>query len=489
MFAVILLPEFRLQAALRHRPELRGKTVALVEKENAKGLVIERTETADKFGVSPGMAAVQALARCPQLVILPRAEGPEKSVKAALVEAACSLSPNVEITADGYCTVDMRGGGITDWSAFGTKIVTRLSALELAANVGIAPNPDLAFLAARKAAPVLVVQTPEVFLSHLAVAEIDPPPHLLSVLREWGIHTLGQLTSLPRGELADRLGPEADWLWQRAAGGTQRLLRVVRPTEEFSESFDFEREIETLEPLLFILRRFLDQLLLRISGVNRVAGKMVLLLSLENKGEYRRQFSIPSPTADSAVLFRILDTHLESLQLENRPTGCRLEMEAVRPDQQQMRFFENPLRDANRFGETLARLGALVGEGNVGVVEMENTHRPDCFRVVAPRFHELGEEIEQEDQLAVGLPLRRYRPAMSAQVRVVQHAPAFVVSKTAHGTVTAAHGPYRASGGWWDKDLWGVEEWDIEITGCGIYRLGLQRGQWFIEGCYETVLH
>ena len=489
MFTVILLPEFRLQATLRHRPELRGKPVVLVDKENAKGLVMERTEAAEKFGVTAGMAAVQALARCPHLVILPRSKGDENNVKAALLEISCSLSPDVEVTADGYCTVDMRRGGITDWSAWGTEIVRRFSALELSALVGVAPNPDLAFLAARRAAPVLVVQSPATFLSHLAVAEIDPPPHLLAVLREWGIHTLGQLTSLPRGDLADRLGPEADWLWQRAAGGTQRLLRVVRPAEEFSESFDFEREIETLEPLLFILRRFLDQLLLRLAGVNRVAGKMVLVLPLENGGEHRRMFSIPSPTADSAVLFRILDTHLESLKLEGRPNGCRLEIEAVSSDHQQMRFFENPLRDANRFGETLARLTALVGEGNVGVVEMQNTHRPDCFRLVAPRFEDLSEAIEAGDELAVGLPLRRYRPAMPAQVRVVRHEPAFVVSDTAHGEVTAAHGPYRGSGGWWDRELWGVEEWDIEIAGDGIYRLGLKNGQWVIEGCYEAAIH
>ena len=489
MFAVILLPEFRLQAALRHRQELRGKAVVLVEKENAKGLVIERTEAAEKFGVVGGMAVVQALARCPQLVILPRAQAQETSVKAALLEAACSLSPDVEVTADGYCTVDVRRGGIVDWQKFGMEVVSRLAALELAANIGIAPNPDLAFLAARKAAPVLVVQSAKTFLPHLAVAEIDPPPQLLAVLREWGIHTLGQLTSLPRGDLADRLGPDADWLWRRAAGDTQRLLRVVRPVEEFAESFDFEREIETLEPLHFILRRFLDQLLLRLSGVNRVAGKMVLVLPLENGGEYRRLFSIPAPTADSAVLFRILDTHLESLKLEGRPVGCRLEIEAVSPGHQQTRFFENPLRDVNRFGETLARLTALVGEGNVGVVEMENTHRPDCFRVVAPRFEDLSEAIEAGDELAVGLPLRRYRPAMPAQVRVARHEPAFVVSDTAHGEVTAAHGPYRGSGGWWDRDLWGVEEWDIEIAGRGIYRLGLNGGRWFIEGCYEAAIH
>jgi protein ImuB len=335
---------------------------------------------------------------------------------------------------------------------------------------------------------VLLVQSPSVFLSQLAVTEIEPSTHLLTVLQEWGIHTLGQLTSLPRGDLADRVGPEADWLWQRAAGGTHRLLRLVRPPEEFAESFDFEQGIETLEPLLFILRRFIDQLLLRLDGVHRVAARMTLHLPLENGGAYRRLFTIPAPTADGAVLFRILDTHLEGLKLDSRPMAARLEIEAINPAGQQMRFFENPLRDANRFGETLARLTALVGEGRVGVVEKENTHRPDAFRIVPARFHELRADPDEEEDLSIGLPLRRYRPALPAQVRVVRHEPAYVVSEMAHGAISAVQGPYRGSGGWWDQGSWACEEWDIEIAGQGIYRLGLKQGQWFVEGCYEALL-
>lgn len=40
-------------------------------------------------------------------------------------------------------------------------------------------------------------------------SRLDPSPELLSVLRDWGIHHLGQLTSLPGGELMDRMGAEA----------------------------------------------------------------------------------------------------------------------------------------------------------------------------------------------------------------------------------------------------------------------------------------
>ena len=43
------------------------------------------------------------------------------------------------------------------------------------------------------------------------------------------------------------------------------LLKLVPPVESFAETFEFENEIETVEPLLFMLRRFLEQLSLRLA--------------------------------------------------------------------------------------------------------------------------------------------------------------------------------------------------------------------------------
>src|SRR6266436_10010411 len=88
---------------------------------------------------------------------------------------------------------------------------------------------------------------------------------ILGILHKWGIHTLGQLAALNKEELRIRLGAEAARLWERANGTATRPLKFVQPPESFIESFEFDHEIETAEPLLFILRRFLEQLALRLS--------------------------------------------------------------------------------------------------------------------------------------------------------------------------------------------------------------------------------
>ena len=498
MFAVVLLPNFRLQASLRFREEMHAQPgrqappVALIDASDPKSGILEINDVAKSAGVATGQTSTQALARCSSLAIVPRSHAQEHAAQSVLLEIAGTLSPEIEATADGFCTVNLRGisrspaaGREKNWQSLGDRIVANLVALRLHGQIGVAANPDLAFIAARHARPVLVVQTSQAFLANLALHELNPPPELLAVLGDWGIHNLAQLTSLPRGDIMDRLGPQAAQLWERAAGRTERPLRLVRAAEEFSEAFDFEHGIETVEPVLFILRRFLDQLTVRLGNTYRVAGRMTLTLTLAGGAAHERAFTVPSPTADVDVLFRILHTHLDGLRLEHYATGARLRIEPAHIERQQFQLFESPLRDPNRFGETLGRLAALVGAENVGVAEVLDTHRPDSFRLRTPRFHEMNAAAESAEDFTVGLPLRRWRPPVAAEVRVVRYRPAFIVSEKVRGIIRDALGPYRASGGWWECDAWTTEEWDVETDGGGLYRLARADDEWRIEGSYD----
>ena len=106
---------------------------------------------------------------------------------------------------------------------------------------------------------------------------------ILAILHKWGIHTLGQLAALDQEQLGARLGPEAVRLWERANGRSNRLLKFVQLPESFDESFEFEHEIETAQPLLFMLRRFLEQLALRLRAIYLVAKEITLRISFSNK--------------------------------------------------------------------------------------------------------------------------------------------------------------------------------------------------------------
>ena len=167
MFATIYLPNFYLQAALRHQPELAGKPVALIDDQAVKAVIVQLNDAAAKVGVHHGMAPSQGLARCLELVVKTRAPAQEKMLDQLLLQFGFTLAPYVEATAPGVCTVRF-----TDSRNAQPKVERVIGALRdagLAAQAGIASTPDASFLAAHLARPVLQVGDIRDFLAPLPI--------------------------------------------------------------------------------------------------------------------------------------------------------------------------------------------------------------------------------------------------------------------------------------------------------------------------------
>jgi len=292
----------------------------------------------------------------------------------------------------------------------------------------------------------------------------------IAILHKWGVHTLGQLAALEPDQLGARLGPIAVKLWKQANGQATRLLRLVRPAEVFAEEIEFEHEIETTEPLLFILRRFLEQLSLRLGALYLVAPEIRLRLTFSDKSRYEHCFHIPDPTRSVEILFRLLQAHLESFRAEHPIVAVGLEAKAIRPARQQFQLFETPLRDPTRLHETLTRLTGLFGKERVGTPVLEDSHRPDAFRL-EPFVWELpSASSPNEFSSMMGPALRRLR----AEFLPEPGAP-----------VVAQQGPYLASGDWWNENNWKRAEWDLELESGMICRCQERRDESEIEGIYD----
>ena len=322
------------------------------------------------------------------------------------------------------------------------------------------------------------------FLAPLALAMVDPPPDLSAILEGWGIRTLGALTALSKSEVGRRLGQAGIDLWERAAGETDRPIEPCAAGETFEASMDLENEIETLEPLLFILRRFVDRLALQLANASLVAADLALELRLADETGYRRGFRLPEPTGDPDILFRALHTHLETLHTDSAIKGVGLAITPTRPLVRQQGLFDTGLRDPHGFAETLARVEAVVGTGRVGTPRLETTHRPDAFALEKP-VDAVGPLPLPPILPPLGLPLRRFRPPAEARVIVNSHGPASVHCSIVTGEVKRRRGPWRRSGEWWKPEHWAVEEWDVELERGGLFRLTRRAEQWWVEGMYD----
>jgi protein ImuB len=313
---------------------------------------------------------------------------------------------------------------------------------------------------------------------------------ILAILHKWGIHTLGQLAALDREELRARLGPEAVWLWERANGQSNRLLKFVEPSESFAESFEFENEIETAEPLLFMLRRFLEQLAVRLSAIYLVAKELTLRITFTSKQTYERVFKIPQPTNDVDLLFRMLQTHLENFKSEHPIVAVALDAQPVKPVSQQFGLFETALRNSQQLYETLARLTGLLGTDRVGTPVLEETHRPDAFRmkpfVWSPsRTGTIAADTAASTEEKPHVALRRFRPTAPASVFLSENSPAHIRSANISGKVADQGGPYFASGNWWDEKSWERAEWDLQLENGDLVRAHESGETWEIDGIYD----
>ncbi len=292
--------------------------------------------------------------------------------------------------------------------------------------------------------------------------------HILAILHKWGVHTLGDLAALQADQLGARLGPTAMLLWKQATGRATRLLRLVRPAEVFVEEIEFDYEIETAEPLLFILRRFLEQLTLRLGALYLVAQELTFRLTFADQSHYTHRFHIPDPTNSVEILFRLLQTHLETFRAEHPIVAVSLATEASRPARQQFHLFETPLRDPNRLHETLTRLTGLLGKERVGRPVLEDTHRPDAFHLEV--FSWELPSSPNESAPMIGPALRRLRAGFS---------PALAAA------VIARQGPYRISGDWWDAKKWERTEWDLQLEDGEVCRCHERGEGWEVEGIYD----
>lgn len=504
MFAVIFIPNFSLQSVLRHEPELRARAVALVDPKASKPVIVQLTAAARAFGVCEGLTPSQAMARCAELIIKPRSIAQEESATEVLLQTAYAFSPNIESTAPGACTLELKGLAIgangDAMERWAEKMIEVLAPFHFEARAGLAATPELALLAAQAAEPVLLLtkesRAADLFhrgIESFPVSSLEPPPDVLEILQRWGVRTVGALLALGKDKVAERLGPAAVELFNRISPDSPRPLQLVSPAEEFAEQMEFENEIETVEPLLFVLRRFVGQLSRRLEWIYLVVAEFQLRLGLSSGAKYERVFTIPAPTGNVEILFRMLQTHLETVRTDSPIVSLRLAAKPAKPEAQQFGLFESTLRDPNQLAETLARLAGLCGTERVGTPQLEATHRPDAFKV-AKAFHAansaggLKERIENaltRPAEISALPLRRFRPPLPTHIEFRAGKPALLRSHVFIGPIVETRGPFFSSGNWWDSGRWAREEWDIQTSDGALFRVFRSQDGCFMDGVYD----
>ena len=471
LYACVYAQEFPAQALLRLRPGLRDRAVAVIQGDPPLQVVCALNAKARRVGVERGMTQVE-LDTCEPEAVLLRSAAEEAATRATLLECAGTFSPRVEECAGEWafvCVVDIAG---TE-KLFGPPqvlagtLLRRVRALGVVASVAVSSNFDAAVCLARGGAlqkTVVPLGAEATALAALPVSVLELSEEHEETLEMWGIRTLGALAELPERELIARLGQEGKLLRQRARGESSHLFVPVEPEFRLEERMELDAPVEMMESLLFGISVMLEQLVLRATARVLALASVTVSLDVEGSAKHVRTVRPALPSNDRAMWLKLVQMDLEMHPPCAAVLGITLTAEPGTTSKVQMGLFQPQLPEPMRLDVTLARIAAIVGEECVGRPALEDTHRPDGFRMerfVVPS----GDAASGKDARGPVAAMRQLRPAERVGVTVRGRQPASLLFRERWYAVERAYGPWVSSGDWWVPSLWGVEQWDLIARG------------------------
>ena len=334
MIVCVLAPRFELLSAAGER-ELLLRPAALAPEPGREQAVGEVSGAAEGYGIHPGMRLGEALARCPELVLVTPDPDRTESAWDEVLSGLEGIGAAVESERPGeafFAEEGLRGlwgGRVEDVMARARR------AVEVPSRLGAGPTRFCAYAAASRARPrgrrrsrrvraqsglsqdAAIVTPPRVrsFLAALPVEllrrRLGEGSKLPATLERLGIRTLGEVAALGRGAVADRFGPEGLMAWSLARGEDSRLR--PRPfRERLAESIELPEAVSgpQLERALAML---VDRLLAHRGRRGRTLRRLRLAARLAAGGGWRAEVPLREASASSERLLLALAPKLEQL--------------------------------------------------------------------------------------------------------------------------------------------------------------------------------
>jgi protein ImuB len=391
VIACLSIPGFELKAALRKAPSLALRPAALSPEPIGEPLLGPVTAAAEAAGVRAGMRLGEALATCPQLVLVEPDPAAAEQAWENLVRALEDAGFSVESGALGIAYFETRGverlyGGLD------AALQRALAAVGAAwdARIGAADRRFAALAAASvaRAGQLLVVRDEEVgrFLAPLPLTLLPLERQRYAELESLGVRKLGQLAGLPGGAVAERLGPDGRHAWGLARGGASARVRGRRPPAELAETLEFPEAVGNELTLRRALGAIVDTVIARPERRDRFVRKVALSAKLVGGGSWRKSLTLREPSADAdririALAPRLADIPAPVLAL-------RLELvQLTEPAGHQLELLAAGAEDRSRLSEGLRQVSASTGSGSVcNVVEVAPWSRiPETRALFVPR--------------------------------------------------------------------------------------------------------
>ncbi len=385
----VLMSRLELVVAVGDRRTLLRVPVALAPDPGGPDRVGACSPAAEAQGVQPGTPLAEALARCPQLVLVPPDPVAVDRSWEALLVALEGIGAAPEPLAPGEACFDVSGLRRLYRGVDGVIAAVRRAVGWPGLRIGLGPVRFCAQAAARRAGPKRAAHVHGATdLSGLPVELLlcrERTQRLPAPLRRLGLTTLGDLVRIGRGPLGERFGVSGVLAHDLASGLDSPLVPRV-PGTELRERFDLPESLSG--PLLDrVLGLLLDRLLARPERDGRTLRTVVLEAALVEGGTWRTRVVLREATADRERLNLALAPHLAQLSAPAQTLGLFAESFGGPPSQALPLLQDDEERRRARLREGLRQVSAGSGDDALlRIVEVDPASRlPERRMALAPR--------------------------------------------------------------------------------------------------------
>ncbi len=370
MVICVHLPRFELVAAAGGssglaQQALAGRALAVAPTAGAEQRVGEVSGAAEARGVMRGMMLGEALARCPDLVLVPGDPARVAETWERTLQALESIGAALEPARPGLAYFESEGLLGLYGTLQGTIAAAR-RALGRPARMGAGPTRFCALAAAlaarsrraltlddREAGRWLAGRPVDLLAHRAQTAELVAP------LRRLGVLTLGELVRLGRPALADRFG-EPGAIAHGLACGQDGPLRPRHLQERLEESMEVAQASsgEALKRVLVVL---VNRLLARSERRGRTLRAVGLYARLVSGGSWHERVVFRQALCDPERIWLALSIRLLTLPGPAASLGLAVETFGP-PASEQGALLERPrAARAARLQEAVAQVRAVAG--------------------------------------------------------------------------------------------------------------------------------
>lgn len=485
---IMLLP---LQILAHRDADVLTLPAVVVSEDRPQGIILQANKLAREQQILPGMRYAAARGLVPDLRAGVVSEQEIAQTVLQIAEMLRQLSPSVEMSQlePGVFWLDASGfdglyGSPQHWAR-----AVRQGLLQQKWHTAIALGFEkfALYAIARHFRGIRMAQSPQherQIARQVALASLGPllglPPAARDMLLRLGIENLGQLVDLPPLGLRERLGETVYALHRRARGEEVAPLRPDRAEQPLQTEKVLEPADDNAQRLLFLFKSMLDDLLLETAQKRQAVAAVHLRLTLELPyGDRQRdvaqdqaqhqviqsELRPAEPSLDARQLTDLIRLHLEVLQLPAKAERLHLQLENVPATAVQLRMWQllasssSPAkRDRQAATLALTRLRAAYGEEAVVVALLRPFHLPEAQFTwqplkTMPQYHKPKDATNSAEKKMLPLVRRLLAEPQALPPRPKREPDGWLLSDWRQGKVVRHWGPFRLTGGWWQKEV------------------------------------